>query len=192
MLRRFEANASPTSRHGTRVPAALSPNYLAADMLPIYTILHLVSRAHFQGYTWWLRRKWGSSGCNGSTSGLSKGFELAKPACGRPGEHRHHSDTARETRGGLGDGGVLDTGSSTPQSPGPQQGALPYIDSNEMDTPRWSLLCSNTADSNPPTASQSEDGNFGLELNYDLAFLKGSFDEDGMFDWLSWDSRAQA
>lgn len=42
-----------------------------------------------------------------------------------------------------------------------------------------------------PTEMQLETGNFDIEPNNDLATFTNSFDSDGMFDWLSWDSQAQ-
>lgn len=42
-----------------------------------------------------------------------------------------------------------------------------------------------------PIAMQLDTGYFDVELNNDLAMFTNSFDGNGMFDWLSWDSRAQ-
>jgi hypothetical protein len=48
----------------------------------------------------------------------------------------------------------------------------------------------NTASSMPITR-QLGTGDFNVELNNDLTMFTNSLDADGMFDWLSWDSRAQ-
>lgn len=51
-------------------------------------------------------------------------------------------------------------------------------------------FCGNTASSMPITM-QLGTGGFDVELSNDLTMFTNSLDADGMFDWLSWDSRAQ-
>lgn len=42
-----------------------------------------------------------------------------------------------------------------------------------------------------PTSMQLETADFNVDFNDELAMFTASLDDDGMFDWLSWDSRVQ-
>lgn len=69
-------------------------------------------------------------------------------------------------------------------------GTLPYGWTSDDDMFYSTSLYSSTA-SILPTEMRLETGNFDIEFNNDLATFTNSFDGDGIFDWLSWDSQAQ-
>jgi hypothetical protein len=69
-------------------------------------------------------------------------------------------------------------------------GTLPHGRASNVDMFHSNSFYSNTA-SVMPITMQLESSDFDVELNNDLAMFTNNFDGNGMFDWLSWDSRAQ-
>lgn len=79
--------------------------------------------------------------------------------------------------------------------PDPARPTAGVLSAQSSTLPLGSMLNSNLFFGNTasimPTTAQLEIGSFDVELTNDLAMVTNSLDDDGMFDWLNWDSQAQ-